>query len=105
MSRRSIVCDVCGKAIASLADGVVQWRRDHRDVVTALTLVHRGPRCTSGATDVGHQHAGAFLDARGAAELRNLARYLDVSASRVLRRVQALAKLEAAPAPNTRRAA
>ena len=111
MTRRPIVCDYCGAPIERLADGWVQWRRDERGVVTALTLVHNAERCmydqrTETATDtIADHHAHAFLDTRRVAYLKNLPRYLEgTSVTRVIAKVQRLAKLQPAPERPTERA-
>jgi hypothetical protein len=104
MTRRPVLCDRCGEPIARLADGWAQWRRDERGVVTALALVHHSDRCMynrDGETEadrIEDHHAAAFLNARHIAYLKSLPRYLEgTSVSRLVAKVQRLAKLQPAP--------
>ena len=101
MKRRPVRCDACGQPIEGLAHAQVLVRVDRLGIVAALAVVHDDERVRpqGDAELVERRGAAAFLDERSAAELRDVGRYLGVSASRVLRRVRALAALSGAGVP------
>jgi hypothetical protein len=100
-----VKCDVCGGALARLADALVRRRVDDDGVVAELVMVHGvgcAHACDATAHDCTFKPAAAFTESTSDAvtELRASARRpTGASVTRLLRRVQRLAGLEAKAGP------